>query len=260
MPINCSTYFFEESKRGYSQYPHDYAEDIFKSYRELFDTDAQIVAHRRPNLMSYTYMKKLSDSGCEAFFGISVVINGLETKSIKSLFKLFEKIFQQIVSEGEILTINSEGAIVSKGIVFSSYATSFNRFSSLIKNYIDEGESFFSPMLPVVYSASEDDYAIISINEKEGVFRQNLSIYNKLFITKNYNTTSAELNGLAVKIENLSQQVEYLKQRNAELENKCKGQSNLGWKALAISSLTIIIVLALIFIYCVACGLISFNL
>ena len=25
MPINCSTYFFEESKRSYSQYPHDYA-------------------------------------------------------------------------------------------------------------------------------------------------------------------------------------------------------------------------------------------
>ena len=260
MPINCSTYFFEESKRGYSQYPHDYAEDTFKSYRDYFDADAQIVVHRRPNLMSYTYMKKLSDDGGEACFGISVVINGLETKSIRSLFKLFEKVFQQIVSEGEILTINSEGAIVPKGIVFSSYAKTFNRLSSTIKKYIDEGESFFSPMLPVVYSASEDDYTIISINEKEDVFRQNLTIYNKLFITKNCNTTSAELNGLAVKIENLSEQVEYLKKRNAELENKCKGQSIFGWKALAISSLTILIVLALIFIYCVACGLISFNL
>ena len=260
MPINCSSYFFEESKRGYSQYPHDYAEDIFKSYRKHFDADAQIVAHRRPNLMSYTYMKKLSDDGGEAYFGISVVINGLETKSIKSLFKLFEKVFQQIVSEGEILTINSEGTIVPKGIVFSSYAKTFNRLSSTIKKHIDEGESFFSLMLPVVYSASEDDYAIISINEKEDVFRQNLMIYNKLFITKNFNTTSAELNGLAVKIENLSEQVEYLKKRNAELENKCKGRSNLGWKALAISSLTILIVLALIFVYCVACELISFNL
>ena len=260
MPINCSTYFFEESKRGYSQYPHDYTEDIFKSYREHFDTNAQIVAHRRPNLMHYTYMKKLFDDGGEAYFGISVVINGLETKSFKSLFKLFETVFQQIVSESEILTINSEGAIVPKDIIFSSYAKTFNRLSSTIKKYIDEGESYFSPMLPVVYSAAEDDYAIISINEKEDAFRQNLTIYNKLFITKNCKTTSAELNGLAVIIENLSEQVEYLKKRNAELENKCKGRSNLGWKALAISSLTILIVLALIFIYCVACGLISFNL
>ena len=234
MPINCSTYFFEESKRGYSQYPLDYAEDIFKSYREHFDADAQVVAHRRPNLMSYTYMKKLVEDGGVAFFGISVVLNGLETRSVKSLFKLFEKVFQQIVSEDELLTINPEGSIVSKGIVFSSSAKTFNRLSSTIKKYIDEGESFFSPMRPVVYSASEDDYAIISINEKEDVIRQNLTIYNKLFITKNCKTTSPELNGLAVRIENLSGQIEYLKKRNAELEKMRSGRSAFGWKSLAI--------------------------
>ena len=260
MPINCSTYFFEESKRGYSQYPHDYFEDIFKSYRDHFDADAQVVAHRRPNLMSYTYMKKLSDDSGKACFGISVIINGFETKSIKSLFRLFETVFQQIVLESEILTFNSEGLLVPKDIVFSTYANSFNRLSSIIKDYIDQGENYFSPMLPVVYSASEDDFAIIKINEDEDIFRQNLTIYNKLFITKNIQTTSAELKGFALRIKNLSEQIEYLRNQNTELEKKIGGRSDFGWKSLAISSLTIFIVIVLIFFYCLASGILSFNL
>lgn len=258
--INCSTYFFEESNSGYSQYPLDYTEDIFKSYREQFDVDAQIVAHRWPNLMCYTYMKRLSDENDEAIFGISVIINGLESKSLKPLFKLFETVFQQIVLEGKILTINSKGLIVPKGIPFGSHVTSFTRFSSIIKDYIDKGESFFSPMLPVVYSASADDFAIVSINEEESVFRQNLTIYNKLFITKNSNTTSPETNGLAITIKKLNERIDYLESRNAELENMCSGRPYLGWKTLALSSFTIIMLIAIIFFYCFSCGLLSFNL
>lgn len=260
MPINCSTYFFEESKRGYSQYPLDFAADYFKSYRDHFDTDSQIVAHRLPNLMYYTYMKRLSEDEGESYFGIAVVINGFETKSIKSLFKLFEAVFQQIVFESEILTINPEGLLVPKEAAFGSYANSFNRFSSIIKDYIDKGEKYFTPMLPVVYSATDDDISIISIDDEENAFRQNLAIYNKLFITKNSQTTSAELKGYALRIKKLSEQIEYLKKRNAELEKKIGGHHDFGWKTLAISSITILIAMVLVFFYCLAGGLISLNL
>ena len=258
--VNCSSYFFEESKRGYYQYPQDFTEDIFKSYGDSFDADSQIVAHRQPNLMYYTYMKRLSEDDSESYFGISTVINGLETTSIKSLFKLFERVFQQIVSEGEILTINSDGLIVTKDIVFSLYANKFHQLSSDIKHFIEEGADFFSPMQPVVYSSLEDDYVTIPIEERESVFRQHLMNNNKVFIIKNSKTVSAELNGLAVKIENLSGQIEYLKNRNAELESRNAVKQNYGWKALAISCLTIMIVITLGLIYCFACGLLSFNI
>ena len=92
--INCSTYYFEDLKRGYYQYPLDSFNAQFKSYLDHFNSDSQIVVHRHPNLMFYTYMRKLSINNVKGSFGISIVINGLETSSIKSLFRLFERVFQ----------------------------------------------------------------------------------------------------------------------------------------------------------------------
>ena len=206
--------------------------------------------------MYYTYMKKLPGDSGDSFFGISVVINGLETTSIKSLLKLFEITFHQIVSEGEILTINAEGAIVSKDIVFSSYEGTFKRLSEGIKGEIEKGEGFFKEMSAVVYSATEDDFRTVSIDEKESVFRTNLSIYNKLFITKNSNTTSAELNGLAARIENLSSQNQYLRERISQLEGSVRSYTQ--WKALTMGCLSFITVLIISLVYCFACGFISF--
>ena len=154
--INCSTYFFEATRRGYSQYPQDYAEAIFRSYRDLFTSDAQLVAHRRPTLKYYTYMKRLPGDAGESFFGITVVINGLETTSIKSLFKLFERTFHQIVSEGEILTINTEGAIASKDIVFGDFAGTFRRLANSIK--IITGQNMVNCLL--VYSSNNFSHKI----------------------------------------------------------------------------------------------------
>jgi hypothetical protein len=203
-------------------------------------------------------MKKLPGDAAESLFGLSVVFNGLETISIKSLFKLFEKTFHQIVSEGEILTINSDGAIATKNIVFSSYAGTFNRLSDSLKAEIDKGEGFFKEMSAVVYSATEDDFAIVPFDEKESVFRMKLSSYNKLFITKNSNTTSAELYGLAVRIENLSGQNHFLKERISELEGNVRSYGR--WKALAIGCFSIVIVFVISLVYCIACGFISVAL
>lgn len=257
--INCSSYFFEETKRGYFQYPQDYAADIFKQYRYNCEADAFIVAHRQPSLMYYTYIKRLSEDNEDSYFGISVVLNGLETTNIKSLFRLFEKIFQQIVFESEILTIE-EGLIMPKDIEFSSFANTFNRLSTDIKRCFEDGEEYFSSMSPFIYSVSEDDFATISIDGKESDFSRILTIHNKMFVTKKNKTTSSGLNGLAVKIENLSEQVEWLKQRNAELESNKGGKSYIGWKTLAISSLTVFLLLVMVLIYFFVCGLISFNL
>lgn len=259
--INCSTYYFEGLKRGYLQYPYDSHDEQFKSYQEHFNSDSQIVVHRQPNLMYYTYMRKLSIDGGNASFGISIVVNGLETSSIKSLFRLFERVFQSIVSEGIILTINSNGDIIPKDVPFSSLAKHFDQLSAMISGYINEGHSSFEPMRPVNYSASYSDYDCISLAEGDTKIKERLYQFNILYITKNNETASPELNGLAVRIEHLSEQLEYLNERNQELEKQLSGgQSANGWKSFAISLLVVIVVLIFGIMYCANCGLITFNL
>lgn len=259
--INCSTYFFEGIKREYYQYPLDSHREQFKSYQAHFNSDSQIVVHRKPNLMYYTYMRRLANNGGNAFFGIAVIINGLETSNIKSFFKLFERIFQKIVNEGTILTITKNGDIVPKDDPFVSYATHFDRLSGTISKYINEGQSFFLPMKPVNFAATNNDFDCVFLAEGEAKIRERLSQFNVLYIIKHNETLSPEINGLAIRIEHLGDQLEYLKERNRELEERRSEQpSSVSWKILAISLFVILCVICLVVLYCAGSGLISFNL
>lgn len=244
------------------QYPQDFASSLFLSYKEHFESDSHIVAHRHHNLMYYTYMKKLSEDKGNAYFGISILINGLETDSIKSLFRLFERVFQQIVSEGELLTINPSGDIVAKSISFGTYSKTFNRYSGLVKDYIEEGQENFFTIRPVNYASSDEDFSVVSISEGDIAIRQKLCSVNKLFITKSNKTISSGLNGLAVRIENLSEQLEYQIKRNAELEEKLNGSSSsdIKWKSLAVSMIVIILAFIIVVAYSISSGIISINL
>ena len=259
--INCSTYFFEGTKRGYYQYPLDSLSEQFKSYQDHFDSDSQIVVHRHPNLVYYTYMRKLSSDNGNGCFGISVVINGLETSSIKSLFRLFERVFQSIVSEGIILTIDASGDIVPKEAQFASFAKHFDKISDSISSLINTGRSSFVPMMPVNYSASWDDYDCMSLSEGDSKLKERLTHFNVLFITNNDETSSPELNGWRIRIKNLCEQLEYLKERNQELEKKHLGHdSSTSWKSFFFLLLTILVLLILGIVYCISCGLIAINL
>lgn len=258
--INFSTYFFEESKRGYDQYPQDFAAEMFMTYGDNFVSDSQIVVHRHQTLMYYTYMKKLSEEKEKSYFGISVVINGSETTSIKSLYKIFEKVFQQIVAEGEILTVNANGDVVSTDIIFSSYVETFNRLSLVIKNYLEQGADFFSQLLPVNYSLSNQDFKRLSYDEKESYIQQNLKTHNILYITKTSSTTFNDLTAAIKKIKELNEQLDYLRKRNEELEIIVSGKSHFDWRFLAIIAFIILIMMVFFFAYCFYCEIISLNL
>ena len=260
--INCTTYYFENLKHGYFQYPFDSVSDQFKSYLEHFDCDSQIVFHRQPNnLVYYTYMHKLSSGEGKDSFGISVVINGLETKSINSLFTLFERVFQRIVSDGVILTINSAGDIVPKGNPFSSYATHFDSISAQISEIINEGRRFFDIMLPVNYSAIDTEYECVSVLEGDSKVKERLNIFNLLYITKNNQSNSSELNGLALRIENLNQQLDYLREQNKELEKNISGQTmSWGWKYFSIILIILLGLLIFGLLYGINCGIVTFSL
>ena len=262
MPLNSSSYFFELSKRGHFQYPQDFSSEMFNTYYEHFNTDSLIVVHRHPNLLYYTYMKRLSVESESSCFGMSIVVNGLETDSIKSLFRLFERVFQQIVSDGQVLLISNEGEIVRTKAPFSSLASYFEELSATISRLVAEGSNLFAPMRPVNYSSSDDDFCCFPISENESSIRYRLSKYNKLFIEKQAIAISSGQNGLAVRIANLTAQLKYQKARNEELEGKVKGgvSSDRKWKSIAIASICVSVLLIGVLFYFVTCGLVSINL
>ena len=121
----------------------------------------------------------------------------------------------------------------------------------------------------LVFSMPTNTHTFFYRNSIESVTRSDISTTKGYLAQLRDNTlTEDQINARQTefknkvwsRIENLSGQIEYLKKRNAELEKMRSGRSAFGWKSLAISSLTIFMAIVLIFIYCLASGIISFSL
>lgn len=253
--INSSTYFFWKSEKGYYQFPMDFNEDLFKSYSDTFNSDSQIVVHRNTNLMYYTYMRKVTESDSH-YIGISIVINGLETNSINSLFRLFEKIFEKIVVEEKILFYNNEGIIEFKDLVINSNIDYLDSLTLLIKEYVNQGRNSFNEILPINYSIGIDDYSIISIDEGDVAVKECIRNNNKVFIIKNSKLVSSELCGLKVRLVHLNEQIEFLKNYNNEQNNYNKSNNNyITWMTISIS----LIIVITVFVFAVLFGLITIS-
>ena len=194
------------------------------------------------------------------FLGLSIVINGWETNSIKSLFRLFERVFQEIVSDGRILTMDKEGSIILTDDYYSSCLKCFDQISDKINRYINVGSHTFSPMQPIIYSSTDADYDIVSLSEEGNTLKDRMGLFNILYVTKSDRTTSAEFNGLSVRIGNLNDQIAFLKEENEQLKKEISGNApSDAWKTIAITAITITVVLLIVFLYGLSCGLISFN-
>lgn len=242
-------YFFTNTRRGYTQYPQDYLENSFKSYGQRFDSEAQIVAYRTHNLMHYTYMRRISDREPNNYFGLSIIINGLETNNIKSLFRLFEKVFQELVSYSIIVYMGDNGEIHYTDQSLSSISARLDYISQSIENLIKEGKNFFYPIRPLNYSVS-DEPGFIHISESDDSIRTALNDYNTVFIQKGDTFSSPHFNGLQIRISNLYEQLEYQKSKKNELEKMLKEQhSSKMWKVTAIILFFTLVTLIALLLY-----------
>ena len=257
--INCASYYVMKSQYGYSQYPFDSLSDIFHSYEGLIVSDSQIVVHRQQSLVYYTYLRRISGEG--SFFGVSILINGLETHSFRSLFRLFDKVFQRMVSDDIVLSISSQGDFFCKVKNLTTYAKYLDEVSDSIARFVNEGEGSFTQMFPLSVSSGVDDFCQISVGVGENELLQKLYLYNKLVIIDEPGFSGAGLRGLALKIRHLSQQLEYQKERNSFLEQQLSGGGkDMIWKTIALSFICITLVVLLAILYGAVSGLITINM
>ena len=98
--MNLSFYLFGDLSSGYTQYPNDYANSIFKFFYKNSQATTQIAIHRDADLMYYGYVRKLDNSN---YLGICAVINGKIITQIESLFGIFENIIESMVRNGYLI-------------------------------------------------------------------------------------------------------------------------------------------------------------
>lgn len=216
--INFSIYFFGNSPAGYFQFPLDSLHCRLQSLSSHFDAESQIATYREQNLMYYAYMRRVTAR--DSYFGICLLINGMATYNFSSLFRMFESIIQDLAIEGKTLAITKDGTLEIVKPTSMSLRNEQNRISEILKHMISEGEKYFEEMPPINYASSTDDWHAVSVNDSEDKIRSTIEDNNTVYVIKNRGLCSPAFNGLALRIEQLNEELELQKTLTANLEKK----------------------------------------
>lgn len=211
--MNVTVYLFGKLGGGYTQYPNDYAYDIFSTFEANIKSPSQIMIHRNDELIYYGYLRKLSEQG--KYIGISFVFNGTMCTDIPVLCKLCEDNITNWVVGGEILEFSDNGDIVSKVDRLYKTASEFKRLSESLSSQIATAKLPFRKLPPINYSVSADAFKTFNLNENSETFNNAINDYSNIYIYSD--STSETLAGYSDKLRRLSKENSKLKAENAKV-------------------------------------------
>ncbi|GEM_PF-4511734 len=112
--MNFSCYTFG-TPNGYDQYPSDTIIEQFGEVIQNHKNNSQLIVYRQNQLIYYTYVKRgllSKDYSKEAYWGMSIVVNGVCFCDVKGIYALFDMLFSFMISKGEIIKKDRQGKIV----------------------------------------------------------------------------------------------------------------------------------------------------
>lgn len=244
--MNISVYLFGDFNAGYTQYPNDYSQTIFKSFANNAQATTQIAIHRDGDLMYYGYIRKLES---EEYVGLCVVINGKYITQLDGLFAVFERAIETMTRNGYLIHYSDKGEICSKVGQLYENREEIDLITSNLQAAF-EGLERTSQKLPAVsYGTAKNSIKSYSIQdvEQEIVKSSYTNGYTFIYKSKGYNT--AQMNsyrGIITRkdkeIENLRSECSNLKSQVSSLKNK---QRNTKW----VSILSVIAVILFGIVY-----------
>jgi hypothetical protein len=244
--MNISVYLFGDFNAGYSQYPNDYSQTIFKSFANNAQATTQIAIHRDGDLMYYGYIRKLES---DEYVGLCVVINGKYITQLDGLFAVFERAIETMTRNGYLIHYSDKGEICSKVGQLYENREEIDLITSNLQAAF-EGLERTSQKLPAVsYGIAKNSIKSYSIqdDEQEIVKSSYTNGYTFIYKSKGYNT--AQMNsyrGIITRkdkeIDNLRSECSNLKSQVSSLKNK---QRNTKW----VSILSVIAVILFGIVY-----------
>lgn len=231
--MNLSVYIFGNFHNGYSQYPNDYTQSIFKSFYKYSQATTQVVIRRSGDLMYYGYIRKLEENN---YIGLCTLVNGKIVTKIDYLFSIYEHIIELMVRDGYLIHYSDNGEIVSKVGHLYENREEIDLISSNLQRAFNQLEST-SRLLPAIsYGTANDSMKSFSIQEEENdiIKSSYTNGYTFVYKSKGYNTTQMNsYKGIIAKktkeIELKSTECESLKKELSALKNK---QRNTLWVSL----------------------------
>lgn len=192
--MNSTAYIFSNSGT-YSQYPDDYAKEIFQKMAENASGESTVAIHRENNLMYYVYIHRackeynyFNEPHCyySGYFGFCIILNDLMLTDIKGLFSIFEDATNRLIEDGKILYQNREGDLCSSDLAF--YQKEAADIIAYLSSRIPELEATAKKLPPLNYSIANTEIKKFSTDKDLAETVESSAKYAYTFITKETKT------------------------------------------------------------------------
>lgn len=216
--VNSSIYIFGSFDNGYTQYPDNYAKDIYQKFFAQARSKSQIVIHRDKELMYYGYVRKLDKY--PQYIGFCVLLNGMMFSNISNLFAVFENAIAELVSHGDIIAFNEQGDIVSTTSNLVDKLQEVNHITAMIKNEVDGMASYTKPLPPVNYSISNTEQKVFTYSDSNDILVDASCKYAYTYVAKDKGCDTASLSGYKGIIRKLHKEKEELSSEYGKLKSQ----------------------------------------
>lgn len=216
--MNCSVSVFGSLGNGYTQYPNDYAKEIYQNFYAQSTTSSQVTIHRVNNLIYYGYIRKL-DVGSQ-YIGFCVLLNGVMFSNIGILFTIFENAVADLVARGEILCFNDRGGITSTIVNLNERQQEVERITSIIQNQFSALELDLRKLPPVSYGVSNNDSKTFSESDKNEDIVNASCRYSYTYILKSTDYDTASITSYRDVLIRLNREKDNLANNYSELKKK----------------------------------------
>lgn len=216
--MNSSVYVFGNLGNGYTQYPDDYAKEIYQHFYANSSAPSQITIHRDNNLIYYGYIRKLDVDS--QYIGFCVLLNGVMFSHIERLFPVFENAIADMAAKGSVLHFNDRGDLTSSTVNLYEAQNEVERIIQILQIQISGLESNIQKMPPVSYGVSCSESKTFSDGDKSEDIVSAACRYGYTYILKDKDFDSVSLTSYKGVIVRLNKEKESVEKELYELKSK----------------------------------------
>ena len=219
--MNLSVYIFGKFSNGYSQYPNDYANEIFTSFAQNAQAVTQIAVHRDGDLMYYGYIRKLA--GGDRYIGLCAVINGKCITRPDRLFAVFEGEIENMVLNGCLLHYDENGVLRSSVAQLYENREELKTVASHMQEAFEGLEEASQKLPPVSYGTANGSVRSFTVDDDKDAIVNSSCTNGYTYIYKNKGYNTMRMNSVKGVIAQKNKEIEDLRSECSELRDG-KGQ------------------------------------
>jgi hypothetical protein len=212
--MSSTVYVFGNLAEGYTQYPTDSTQDIFKFEYTRALAPAQLVIHRDGNMMYYSYILSFG----KYHIGFCTLNNGVAMFDFVKIFEIYKNLVERLVERGYIIGLDENGELRP---LTSRLYLNLDELGYITDTLIEAFDQLkYTKLPPVDYSKSCDSIAELALSDGNALISQTAAKNGYTYVYQHDNWASARLNGFISTLKKSKEENYRLKTENDNLKAK----------------------------------------